>query len=175
MAVGDDQPSEVQLESREPTLEDLRDLCRALNERGARYVVIGGFAVRAAGYNRRTMDVDLLVAADPENEARVFDALATLPDEAARELQPGELLHYAVIRVADEIVVDLMRSAGGIDYGEAARDVVTRDVGGVPIPFASPRLLWWMKTVTHREKDAGDVVFLRHWFAQRGEEPPGRR
>jgi hypothetical protein len=69
-----------------------------LNDREARYVVIGGFAIRAAGYNRRTMDIDLLVAADAENEARVFDALATLPDGAARELQPGELRQYTVIR-----------------------------------------------------------------------------
>jgi hypothetical protein len=42
----------------------------------------------------------------------------------------------------------------------------------VPIPFASPRLLWRMKTVTHREKDAADLVFLRYWFAERGQEPP---
>jgi hypothetical protein len=112
------------------------------------------------------------VAADPENEARLFDALATLPDQAARELQPGELHRYTVIRIADEILVDLMRSAGGIDYAEAAVDVVTRDVGGVQIPFASPRLLWRMKTVTRREKDAGDIVFLRYWFSERGEQPP---
>lgn len=172
MAVADDGPFNADLESREPTLEDLRDLCRALNERGARYVVIGGFAIRAAGYNRRTMDIDLIVAADSENEARVFDALATLPDQAVRELQPGELQQYTVIRVADEILVDLMRLAGGIDYAEAARDVVVREVDGVPIPFASPRLLWRMKVVTHRDKDAGDLVFLRYWFAERGEEPP---
>jgi hypothetical protein len=173
MAVEGDQPPDANLESREPTLEDLRDLCRALNEREARYVVIGGFAIRAAGYNRRTMDIDLLVAADPQNEARVFDALATLPDRAVRDLQPGELQQYTVIRVADEILVDLMRLAGGIDYAEAARDVVTRDVDGVPVPFASTRLLWRMKSVTHRAKDAGDLVFLRYWFSERGETPPG--
>jgi len=51
-------------------------------------------------------------------------------------------------------------------------DVVVHDVDGVPIPFASPRLLWRMKAVTHREKDAPDLVFLRQWFAQHGEEPP---
>ncbi len=172
MAVADDGPSTPELESREPTLEDLRDLCRELNQRGARYVVIGGFAIRAAGYNRGTMDVDLIVAADSDNETRVFDALATLPDQAVRELQPGELQQYNVIRVADEILVDLIRTAGGIDYAEAARDVVVREVDGVPIPFASPRLLWRMKAVTHREKDAGDLVFLRHWFAERGDAPP---
>jgi hypothetical protein len=29
-----------------------------------------------------------------------------------------------------------------------------------------------MKAGTHREKDAGDLVFLRQWFAQRGQDPP---
>lgn len=64
-----------------------------------------------------------------------------------------------------------MRLAGGIDYGAAAADIVVREVDGVPIPFASPRLLWRMKKVTGREKDAGDLVFLRYWFAERAERP----
>ncbi len=50
--------------------------------------------------------------------------------------------------------------------------VVVREVDGVPIPFASPRLLWRMKVVTHREKDTDDLLFLRQWFARRGEDPP---
>lgn len=168
----DDRASPSELEPREPTVEDLRDLCRELNQRGALYVIVGGWAMRAAGYNRRTMDVDLIVANDQTNESRVFSALATLPDNAVRELQPGELQQYNVIRVADEILVDLMCSAGGIDYAEAAKDVVIREVQDVAIPFASPRLLWRMKVVTHREKDAGDLVFLRHWFQLQGQEPP---
>jgi hypothetical protein len=118
------------------------------------------------------MDVDLVVAVDSDNESRVFSALSTLPDNAVREVQPGELQQYNVIRVADEILVDLMRSAGGIEFEEAAKDVVVLEVQGVPIPFASPRLLWRMKVVTQREKDAADLVFLRHWFAERGQEPP---
>jgi hypothetical protein len=172
--MADARPSTPELEPREPTVEDLRELCRQLNQRQARYVVIGGFAVLAAGFNRRTMDVDLIVAADRENEARVFSALSTLPDNAVRELQAGELQQYNVIRVADEILVDLMRSAGGIEYDEASKDVVVREIQGVSIPFASPRLLWRMKVGTHREKDAADLVFLRYWFAERGQEPPPR-
>lgn len=167
---GDD--ASADLESREPTLDDLRSLCRELNTRGARYVVVGGFAIRAAGYVRRTVDIDLLMATDEDNEARVFDALATLPDAAVRELVPGEVSQYTVVRVADEIVVDLMQSAGGIDYDAALPEVVTVDVDGVLIPFASPRLLWRMKFVTGREKDAADLIFLRQWFAARRETPP---
>jgi len=160
------------LEPRPPLEADLVGLCRELNKRGARYIVIGGFAVITAGLPRVTGDIDLMVAVDPENEAKVLSALSTLPDNAVRELQPGELQQYSVIRVADEIVIDLMRSAGGIEYEEAAKDIVLRELQGVPIPFASPRLLWRMKVGTHREKDAADLVFLRYWFSERGEEPP---
>lgn len=170
--MANDLPSQPELEPRQPTVEDLRDLCRELNTRGARYVVVGGFAIRAAGYIRETMDIDLIVARDRENEAKVFSALSTLPDNAVRELQPGELLQYEVIRVADEVLVDLMGSAGGIDFAQAARQAEIREVDGVPIPFASPALLWRMKAVTHREKDQPDLLFLRQWFASRGEHPP---
>src|SRR3954462_8418496 len=92
--------------SRPPLEADLANLCRELNQRGARYVVVGGFAIIAAGLPRPTGDVDLLVAADAENEAKVFSALSTLPDNAVRELQRGELQQYNVIRVGDEILVD---------------------------------------------------------------------
>src|SRR5438045_2844305 len=160
MVMADDRPSN-ELESREPTVEDLRNLCRELNQRGAKYVVVGGFAIRAANYVRRTMDVDLLVATDAENEAKVFSALSTLPDNAVRELQPGELQQYNVIRVADEIVVDLMRSAGGIEYEEAAKEVILRELQGVPIPFASPRLLGRSQANAHSAQAASDLVFRR--------------
>lgn len=159
-------------ESREPTLSDLRDLCRELNRREARYLVVGGFAMAALGYNRRTMDVDLLVDTDGDNETRVLEALATLPDGAARELVPGEIAQWKVVRVADEIVVDLMGSACGIGYSEAKSGVELREVDGVVIPFASAALLWRMKKPTHREKDIPDLMFLREWFHARGMVPP---
>ena len=126
-----------ELECRPPLQADVVALCRALNQRGARYVVIGGFAIIAAGFPRVTGDIDLIVAADADNERKVFSALSTLPDNTVRELQPGELQKYHVVRVADEILVDLMVSAGGIGYTEAALDVVIRDLEGVSIPFTS--------------------------------------
>lgn len=158
--------------SRPPTQADLVNLCRELNVRGAKYIVIGGFAIIAAGLPRTTADIDLLVADDLANEAKVYSGLSTLPDNAVRELQPGELRQYGVIRVGDEILVDLLCSAGGIVYAEAVGDVVARELAGVTIPFASPRLLWRMKAITHRAKDAGDLAFLRQWFHEHGENPP---
>lgn len=171
MDVGDDHPSAHDLESREPSVEDLVNLCRDLNERGAKYLVIGGFAVRAAGYDRRTMDIDLLVELGADNEERVIEAVARLPDHAAQEIKPGELAEYVIIRVADEIVVDLMTSASGIAYAEAAGEIVVHEVDAVSIPFASPRLLWRMKRSSLRDKDAPDIHFLRRLLERAGELP----
>jgi hypothetical protein len=147
-------------ECRPPTLEDVVKLCRALNDAHALYLVVGGFAMRAAGFLRSTMDVDLLIETGLQNEERVIRAMMTLPDRAIREMQAGDVEKFEVVRVADEILVDLMKSGCGIHYAEAAQHIVWRDVDGVRIPFASPHLLWRMKQ-THREKDIPDRLFLR--------------
>jgi hypothetical protein len=42
--------------ARAPEPEDLARICRALNEAGARYVLIGGFALIAHGAGRSTKD-----------------------------------------------------------------------------------------------------------------------
>ena len=47
--------------SRAPTVEDVIQICRKLNEADARYVLIGGFAVILHGSGRTTKDIDLLV------------------------------------------------------------------------------------------------------------------
>lgn len=162
-----------ELNCRAPTEEDFVKLCAKLNELGARYIVIGGFAIITAGYPRSTMDIDFVIDTSLENEALVYAALETLPDQAVKELTPGEVSSYTVVRVADEIMVDLMASACGIRYEEAIEDSIIRIIDGVPIPFASPRLLWRMKEKTHREKDAPDLLFLRQQYGDEifGQQP----
>src|SRR5260221_11075679 len=87
-------------ECREPTLEDLVKLCRSLNEAQARYIVIGGFAIRAAGYIRNTMVIDLLIETGPENEERVIKGMLVLPDHADREIKAGDGEQFVEVRVA---------------------------------------------------------------------------
>jgi hypothetical protein len=171
-AENDDTSRQPELEPRAPEEGDLVKICSRLNELGAKYIVVGGWAVIYGLYPRLTGDIDLVIETSLENEARVYQALDVLADRAVRELEPGELARYDVVRVADEVVVDLMRSACGIEYTEAAKDIVVREVQGVPIPFASPRLLWRTKKPTRRVKDAEDLMFLQQYFRERGEEPP---
>src|SRR5207237_3012592 len=109
---------------RPPQFSDLSRICRELNRLGARYVVIGGFAIIHHGFPRLTYDIDLLIETTPENEARVIEALLILPDKAAREIKPGEVGDYGVVRIGDEVLVDLMKSGCGITYQGSITDAV---------------------------------------------------
>jgi hypothetical protein len=147
-------------QSRAPELEDLVSLCRALNAEAARYVLIGGFAVLIHGLVRTTKAVDLLVDSSDENVRAVKRALGTLPDNAAAEVADDDVRSYTVVRVADEIVVDLLGQACGIDYAAAVEaGIEHRDLMGVRIPLATKELLVRMKD-TVRESDRADVRFL---------------
>jgi hypothetical protein len=50
------------MESRPPSMDDLRDLCRALNLAKAKYIVIGGMAVLQHGFVRGTVDISRKVS-----------------------------------------------------------------------------------------------------------------
>jgi hypothetical protein len=147
--------------SRAPELEDLVGLCRSLNREGVRYLLIGGFAVILQGFARTTKDIDLLIDASDANVAAVKRAMASLPDNAADEIQEADVRQYTVVRVADVIVVDLMAAACGVTYDQAmTQDVESREIDGVRIPLAGKRLLIRLKD-TVRPSDHADVGFLK--------------
>lgn len=147
------------LHVRAPTLEDVVRLCRSLNEKSARYILIGGFAVIAHGGGRTTKDIDLLVDSSPENVARLKAALRFLPDNAAAEIAEGDIESYKVVRVADEILIDLLGEACGVSYQEAIQDAEILDLSGTPVPVASKKTLIATKQ-TIRPSDRIDVEFL---------------
>ncbi len=146
--------------ARAPEPEDLVRICRALNDSGARYVLIGGFAVLAYGASRFTKDLDLLVDDAPENIARVKQGLATLADNAAADVADDDVRTYTVVRVIDEVIIDLMGRACGLSYADVAVDMEWHDLAGVRVPVASPAALVRTKD-TYRPQDAIDRSFLQ--------------
>jgi len=145
--------------ARAPEPEDLARICRALNEAGAHYVLIGGFAVIAHGAGRFTKDIDFLVDDAPENVARVRRGLSVLADNAAADVDDLDVRAHTVVRVVDEVIVDLMGRACGLTYADIIADAQFHDVLGVPIPVASPAALIRTKN-TYRPQDAIDRAFL---------------
>lgn len=86
--------------------------------------------------------------------------MAILPVNAIDLIADDEVEIYGVVRIADEIVVDLMRSACGIGYDETKGRIDLMSVEAVPIPVATRSLLIATKQ-TLRPSDAADVQFLK--------------
>ncbi len=145
--------------SRAATVEDLKALVRALNDKGADYLLIGGYALYAHGYQRATTDIDVLVPGNRKAGEKVKSALLVLPDQAARDIDPAWFEEGENIRVADEFVVDIMLTAGGETYEALAPHAVTVDLDGVPVRTLDlPGLLKTKQSA--REKDAADRAVL---------------
>jgi len=108
-------------EARPPLLEDLVSLCRALNDEGARYVVIGGMAMIQAGFGRATNDIDLLIDTSPENQDRVRKALMALPDQAVRDMTPDDL------ETRNDLGIALARLGRFDEAAACFRDVLRRN------------------------------------------------
>jgi hypothetical protein len=134
-------------------------VCRLLNEAGAKYLVCGAQACILHGLVRTTEDVDILIEATEENSRRVIDGLAGMEDGAARELTPADLLENVVVKVADEVEVDVSTKAWKVSYADAlpgSRELV---VEGIRIPFLGLDALIASKE-TYREQDAADRMRL---------------
>jgi hypothetical protein len=146
-------------EVRPPTVDDIRRICRSLDEAGARYVLIGGFAVILHGGVRTTKDIDLLVDPEPENVERLKRALSVLEDNAATEIDAADLQKYTVVRVADEVMVDLLAGACGVTWAQASQSAKVVDLDGVRVIVADRATLIRTKQTT-RPSDAADRAWL---------------
>lgn len=127
---------------------------------GALYLIVTGVAVNQQGFLRATENIDLLLEDSRQNQAKVLNALEILPDKAVLQVEKSDLEQYTVVRVADEVVVDLMLSTCGIKYSEAVKEIEFKEIRGVRIPFASAKLWLRMKQI-YREKDIADRMFLQ--------------
>jgi hypothetical protein len=129
-------------------------------------VLIGGFAVMAHGASRFTKDIDLLVDDSPENVSRVKRGLSVLADNAAAAVSDTDVREYTVVRVVDEVVIDLMGRACGLAYADISADMEWHDLSGVRVPVASPAALVRTKD-TYRPQDAIDRSFLQQILERR--------
>jgi predicted nucleotidyltransferase len=150
--------------SRPATLDDLKLLLRSLNEHGVEYFLIGGYALAAHGYQRATIDIDVMVAANAQAGQRLKDALMVLPDQAAKDIEPEWFEEGENIRVADAFVVDIMLNANGQTFEALRQYAQTIDLDGIPVQTISLEGLLLTKQ-TMRDKDTQDRHIIERALA----------
>ena len=140
------------------------------------YVLVGGLAVALHGYQRVTMDVDVVLALDEENLSKFIDCannanlkpVLPIPIDALRDAALIDLWHREkgmqafALRGPDMMatVIDvLVRPV--VSFDELKRNAITKRIGPLSIPVASIDDLIRLKTGTDRSKDLLDIEELR--------------
>lgn len=145
----------------------LLGLLRRFQAEGVQYILVGGQAVRLNGFVRATEDIDILLPSSIDNGRRVIRALSFLPSSA--ELDPAWFDVPAGapenIRVADELLIDLLFAANGQTYDSLQQHVHTLQVDGVGIRTLDIEGLLKTKT-DYRDKDRIDREVLLRLKAQ---------
>ena len=141
----------------------LLDLLARFHAEGVEYVLVGGQAVRLNGFVRATEDIDLLIKPTRANGEKIIRALSFL--EASRDLDPEWFVppddgSSENIRVADELLVDLLFAANGETYESVQPYVRELLVEGTPIRVLNIDGLLKTKT-DYRERDLLDKSVLR--------------
>ena len=137
-------------------------LLQRFHQEGVEYVLVGGQAVRLNGFLRATEDVDVLIKATRENGEKIKRAMSFLA--AAKDLDPEWFVNkpgneIENIRVADELLVDLLFAANGQTYESVQPYVRGLTVDDVLIRVLDIDGLLLTKT-DYREKDLLDKQVL---------------
>jgi hypothetical protein len=150
--------------TRPATWEDVLTVARLLNHQGARYILVGGYALAAHGYVRMTEDVDIAVSPDMENAKKWIAALAGLPDGTTRELQgekdPFQSDYLHAIRINDLFTVDVLPAVAGVPFTELEKHIQWLDLDGEQIPVLDLEGLLKTKQGV-RPKDQADARVLK--------------
>jgi hypothetical protein len=149
---------------------DARELFRALAHREVEYVTIGGIAIQAYGGQRLTQDLDVAIAASPENHSRLADALVDLdarilgPDgQRSRSVPSAPLLassdqwHLITVHGPLDLLTLPAHLGSFADMRARAHDV---SLGDLSIPIAHRDDLLKMKRAAGRPQDLADVRLL---------------
>lgn len=147
--------------------EDWTDLLAELVAAEARFLVVGAHALAVHGVPRATQDLDIWVEATEQNAERVWNAVVRFgaPLDALGISKEDLLDPDRVIQLGlPPNRIDLLTALSGVDFEDAWKDRVEKDIQGAVVAFLGRESLLRNKRATGRLQDLADVEAL-------GEEP----
>lgn len=148
---------------------DLREFIQTLDDHAVRYLVVGGYAVAFHGEPRYTKDLDVWIELNPDNAARLVEALNAF-GFGSLNLRVEDFL------VPDQIIqlgyppnrIDLLVSLLGVDFETCYAAKVRTVMDGVVVNFIDLENLKKNKRATGRLQDRADLESLTKGREKRG-------
>ncbi len=145
----------------------LKDVCAVFNHNKVEYMIAGAHACALQGHIRATEDIDILIKNSPENLERTVMALMEIFPDLPEKITTHDISDNIVLKIADDIEVDVSISAWSVSYDEALPGKENTVIDGVDIPYLGIKELIRSKS-TSREIDIWDVRILEEILRKKG-------
>jgi len=142
--------------------DDLKELLRAFNDHGVKYLIVGGYAFGVHAEPRATKDLDIFIRSDKENATAVFRALARYGAPLA-DLAPADFMDGTTFQIGQPPArIDIMQHIDGVTFDEAWENRIEGLIDGeITAAVLSRDDLIRNKLATGREQDILDAKKLR--------------
>ena len=142
--------------------EDLKELLRALNDHGVKYLIVGGYAFGVHAEPRATKDLDIFIRSDNENSKAIFHALAQY-GAPLQDLTPSDFTDGTTFQIGQPPArIDILQHIDGVSFEEAWERRIEGIIDGeIRAAVISRDDLIRNKLASGREQDILDVKMLR--------------
>lgn len=141
--------------------KDFRDLFASLNDAGAEYLLVGGYALAVHARPRFTKDLDVWVNPTSQNAARVVRALqafgAPLLGLTEQDLARPDIVFQMGVPPNR---IDVVTGIDGVTFADAWPARVTSRYGDQTVPVIGREHMILNKRATGRARDALDAELL---------------
>ncbi len=141
---------------------DLKELLRAFQAHGVKYLVVGGYAYGVHAEPRATKDLDIFIQRDEENSVAVYRALAAYGAPVGG-LSPADFRDGSCFQIGQPPGrVDILQQIDGVTFDEAWQNRVEGFIDGeIRVAVLSRDDLIRNKLASGRDQDLLDVKKLR--------------
>lgn len=139
-------------------------LLRSLVKHGVEFVIVGGVAAQIHGWRSATLDLDIAVAVDDRNVARIDAALAEVGAHSRAIGQFGTAFLTSYCRL------EIVRKADGVgSYEHWARKASAKKIADdLTAMVAAPEDILRSKEAAGRDKDLAALPQMREDFLRSG-------
>ena len=141
---------------------DFKEFIQSLNDNGARYLVVGGYAVALHGYPRYTKDIDVWVEMTIENASKIVKALdqfgfGSLGVKEADFIVPDQMIQLG----RPPRRIDILTTRPGVEFADCYTSRTVVEVDGVSVNFIDLENLKKNKKATGRHQVLADLENLQ--------------
>jgi hypothetical protein len=142
--------------------EDLKELLRAFNDHGVKYLIVGGYAFGVHAEPRATKDLDIFIRSDVENSKAIFRALAQY-GAPLEGLDPSDFMDGTTFQIGQPPArIDILQHIDGVTFEEAWKNRIEGTIDGqIRAAVISRDDLIRNELASGREQDILDVKTLR--------------